>query len=213
MSNVLIFVDNREVASGILDYFAQYDCKVEKKMLLCGDYLVSDRVCIERKLTDDFVQSIIDKRLFEQLNALKENFEKPVLLIEGNTLYGRLHPNVIRGALASVALDYQIPIIWTKDAADTAGIIFWLAKREQIDERREVAVRGKRSNLSPEQEQEFLLSGLPDISIVRAKALLKHFKTPERIFKATEKELQNVENVGKKIAKKIRELLTRGYNG
>lgn len=211
MSKILIYVDSREVASGILEYFGQYDCTVEKKLLICGDYLVSDRVCIERKTTDDFVQSIIDRRLFEQIKMLKDNFEKPILIIEGNTLYGRLQPNAIRGALTTVVLDYSIPIIWTADPADTAGMIFWIAKREQIDERREVSTRAKKTPLTSEDKQEFLLSGLPDISIVRAKSLLKHFKTPEKIFAATEEELKKVEGVGSKIAKRIRELLEKEY--
>ncbi len=211
MAKVLIYIDTRETASGIIDYFAQYECTVEPKMLIYGDFLASDRVCIERKVTDDFVQSIVDKRLFEQLSAMKENFEKPVLIIEGDTLYGRLHPNVIRGALAAIALDLQIPIIWTKDLADTAGIVFWLAKREQIDDRRPLAVRNKKTPETVEERQEFLISGLPDVSIVRASSLLKTFKTPEKIFAASEKELTKVEGVGKKTAKKIRELLESTY--
>lgn len=211
MAKVLIFVDNREAASGIIDYFGQYECIVQKKMLLFGDYLISDRIILERKTTDDFIQSLIDRRLFEQLKNMKDSFEKPILIIEGNTLYGKLHPNTIRGALSTIAIDLSIPIIWTKDLADTAGIIYWLAKREQIDERREVPIRGKRPVQTITQQQEFLVSGLPDISIVRAKALLKKFKNPLKIFNASEKELQEVEGIGPKIAKKIKELLEKDY--
>lgn len=211
MGRVLIFIDTRELASGIDKYFAQYECQLQKKMLVCGDYLCSDRVIIEKKTTDDFVQSIIDKRLFEQLATMKENFEKPILIIEGDSLYGRVHPNVIRGALSAIVLDLSIPIIWTKDMADTAGIIFWIAKKEQIDEKREIAVRGKTKKETMEQKQEFLISGLPGISIVRAKSLLKHFKKPEKIFSASQKELQKVEGIGTKIAKRIREVLEKDY--
>jgi len=213
MSKVIIFMDNRENNSGILDYFDQFECQIEQKTLPVGDYLASDRVCVKRKSTADFVQSIVDKRLFEQLSVMKENFEKPVLIIEGETLYGGLHPNAIRGALAAIVLDLQIPIIWTKDLADTAGILYWLAKREQIDEHREVSVRGKRTKMPPAQQQEFLISGLPGISIVRAKTLLKHFRTPEKLFKAAEKDLLKVKGIGKNTAKSIRKILQRRYDG
>ena len=50
---------------------------------------------------------------------MKDNFEKPIIIIEGDTLYGRLQPNAVRGALASVIIDLGIPIIWTKNPADT----------------------------------------------------------------------------------------------
>jgi Fanconi anemia group M protein len=208
MNRVLIFVDNREVSSGILDYFRQYDCEIQTKMLLYGDFIASDRVCIEKKVVSDFIKSITDQRLFQQLKGMKDNFEKPVLIIEGEeSLYGMLQPNVIRGALAAIAVDLAIPIIWTRDMADTAGIIYWIAKREQLLEKREIVLRNKKVPETIEEMQEYLISSLPDVSSVRAKALLEHFKTPQGIFNASEEELQEVKGIGKVIAKKIKKVL------
>jgi len=212
VNKVLIFVDTREVNSGIVDYFGQYDCDIQKKMLTYGDFLVSDRVCIEKKLVKDFVQSITDKRLFQQLKQMKENFERPILIIEGEeSLYGRLQPNVIRGALSAIAIDLSIPIIWTRDVADTAGIIYWIARREQILEKRNIVLRNKKVPETREGQQEYLISSLPDVSIIRAKALLKHFKSPQNIFSASVKELQEVKGVGKKIAQKIKKVIEKEY--
>jgi len=212
MNKVLIFVDTREDNSGIIEYFKQYDCDIQKKMLLYGDFVVSDRVCIERKLVNDFIQSITDKRLFKQLKAMKDNFEKPVLIIEGeDSLYGILQPNIIRGALAAITVDMSIPIIWTKSVADTAGIIYWIARREQLLEKREIVLRNKRVPETIEEKQEYLTSSLPDVSVVRAKALLKHFKSPLNVFNATEEELRKVKGIGKGIAKKIKKVLEKKY--
>ncbi len=213
MAKVLIFADNREVASGIIDYFAQYECEVEKKMLACGDYILSDRIVVEKKTLQDFIKSIMDKRLFSQLKQMKENFDKPVLIIEGEgSLYGYLNPNVIRGALAAVAIDLEIPIIWTKDPADTAGILYWMARREQMDERRPVSLINKKTPETMEEQQEFLISSLPNISLVRAKELLKYFKNPENVFKASEDDLKKVKGIGEKIARNIRKVLERRYS-
>lgn len=212
MDRVLIFVDIREANTGILEYFIQYNCIVQKKMLLYGDFVVSDRVCIEKKLVRDFIQSITDKRLFQQLRAMKDNFEKPILIIEGeDSLYGFLQPNIIRGALAAITVDLSIPIIWTRDMADTAGIIFWIAKREQIDEKRENSLRNKKVPSALEEQQEYLISSLPDISKIRAVALLTHFKTPQNIFNASIEELQEVKGIGKKIAEKIKKVIEHQY--
>jgi len=210
MSKVLIFVDTRE--DSILDYFKQYDCIIQRKMLLYGDFICSDRVCIEKKITKDFIQSITDKRLFQQLKAMKDNFEKPVLIIEGEeSLYGYLSPNIIRGALAAVTVDLSIPIIWTRDLADTAGLVFWIAKREQIDEKREVSLRNKKVPETIKERQEYLISSLPGISSVRARDLLRHLKSPQKIFNANEKELQEVKGIGDKIAKNIKEVIEKEY--
>lgn len=211
MAKVLIFIDKRELASGIKDYFSQFECVLQDKMLVSGDYILSDRIAVERKTTGDFVKSIIDRRLFEQLKNMKENFEKPLLIIEGEDLYGTLHPNAIRGALASITFDYEVPIIWTKTLAETAGMIYWIARKEQIDHRREVPLRGTKKAQTPEQEQEYLIHGLPGISIVRARSLLEHFKTPEDLFNASEKELKKAPNIGPKTAKLIRKILERKY--
>jgi Fanconi anemia group M protein len=211
MNKVLIFVDTRE--SSIIEYFKQYDCFIQKKMLLMGDFVVSDRVVIEKKTVRDFIQSITDKRLFQQLGAMKENFEKPLLIIEGEeSLYGSLHPNTIRGALSAITVDLSIPILWTRDLADTAGLVFWIARREQIDEKREVLLRDKRMPKTTEEQQEFLISSLPDISIVRSKALLKHFKSPKNVFNASAKELQEVKGIGKKIAEKVKNIVEKEYS-
>ena len=214
MNKVLVFIDTREVASGIVEYFGQYDCEVQKKMLLLGDFVLSDRVVVERKVIQDFIKSIIDKRLFQQLSAMKDNFEKPILIIEGEeSLYGYLQPNIIRGALAAITVDLSIPIIWTRDMADTAGVIYWIARREQFQEKREVVLRNKKNPETMEEKQEYLVSSLPDISRVRAKALLKHFKSPKKVFCAEEKELKEVKGIGKGIAKKIKNVMEDEYKG
>lgn len=214
MKNVIIYIDNREDRT-LDQYFSQYDCSLQRKMLVCGDFLVSDRVCIERKTVGDFAQSIIDGRLFQQLKLMKDNFEKPLLIIEGKNLYGdmyeRLHPNMIRGALAAISLDMEVPVIWTNDFADTAGMVYWIARREQLQLKREVPIRVKQTPKSPKEQQEFLVAGLPDISVIRARSLLKHFKTPADVFNASEDELKKVEGIGKKIAKSIRKILEKRY--
>jgi len=212
MSKVLIFVDTRENNSGILEYFGQYECDVQNKMLVFGDFVVSDRVIIEKKTVPDFIKSITDKRLFQQLKAMKDNFEKPVLIIEREeSLYGYLQPNIIRGVLAAIAVDMGIPIIWTKDMADTAGVIYWIARREQLQEKREINLRNKKVPETTEEKQEYLVASLPDVSRVRSKALLKHFKNPKNIFNASEEELRKVDGIGKGIAEKIKKVIEKDY--
>jgi ERCC4-type nuclease len=207
VSKVLIFVDTKEAGSGILDYFWQYECDVQKKMLMYGDFVASDRVIIEKKTVSDFVKSICDKKLFSQLGAMKDNFEKPILIIEGQeSPYGGLQPDIIRGTLATIAVDMGIPIIWTRDMADTAGIVYCIARREQFEENRKFSL-GDKTPKTLEEKQERLVSGLPEVSKARAKALLKHFGNPRKIFSASAKELQEVKGVGKKTAENIRKII------
>jgi len=185
-----------------------YDFSVNKSENFVGGLIPT----LLHNTTKDFIQSITDKRLFQQLKAMKDNFEKPVLIIEGEeSLYGVLQPNIIRGTLAAIAVDMSIPIIWTKDMADTAGIVYWIARREQLQENRANVLRNKKTPETIEEKQEYLVSSLPDVSIVRAKALLKYFKSPNNVFNAKEEELTDVKGIGKKISERIKRVLDSEY--
>jgi len=210
---VVIYADTREMNTRIISILKKY-CNVREKQLAVGDYILSDRVGVERKSSKDFLQSIIDKRLFAQLEELKTNFKKPVLIIEGDDLLDNarnVHPNAIRGALASITVDYAIPIIWTQTQMDTAHQLYMIAKREQINEKRPVGIRGKKKTNSVTEMQEFLIVGLPKISTEKAKNLLTHFKTPQKVFTASETELKKVKGIGDQLAKQIRKIMTEKY--
>ncbi|WP_456472613.1 DEAD/DEAH box helicase [Methanocaldococcus sp.] len=204
---IKIIVDVRE--KGMAKLLSEKRAKVELKTLELGDYIVSDRTIIERKTAEDFVSSIIDKRLFNQIKDLSR-VERPILIIEGDN-FGRIHENAIKGAILSIILDYRVPIIFTKDKEETADYIIKIAEREQLKERRQVAIRYGKTAMSLEERQRFIVESLPDVGGALADRLLKHFKTVERVFTASEKELKKVEGVGEERAKKIREVLTAEY--
>ncbi|ENN96478.1 Hef nuclease [Methanocaldococcus villosus KIN24-T80] len=205
-SKVKIIVDVREKTMAKLLHDR---ADVELTTLEVGDYVLSDRVVVERKTAEDFVNSIIDKRLFNQLKDLKK-VEKPILIIEGEN-FSRIHENALKGAILSIILDFGIPIIFTKDENDTADILIRIAEKEQIKEKRPVMIRHGKTAMSLKERQKFIVQSLPDVGGALAERLLKHFKTVEKVFTAKEEELLKVEGVGKERAKKIREVLTAEY--
>ncbi len=205
---IKIIVDVREKSMAKL---LHNHADVELKTLEVGDYVLSDRVVVERKTAEDFVNSIIDKRLFNQLKNLKK-VEKPLLIIEGDN-FSRLHENAIKGAILSIILDFGIPIVFTKNAEETADLLIKIAEKEQIKEKRAVMVRYGKTAMSLKEQQKFIVESLPDVGGALAERLLKHFKTVENVFTAKEEELMKVEGVGKERAKKIREVLTAKYEG
>jgi Fanconi anemia group M protein len=189
-------------------------CNIEEKQLKVGDYLLSKRVCVERKAIGDFLQSIVDSRLFKQLSNMNESYDNPVLIIEGDEnifTERKIHENAINGALASIAIDYAIPILWTKNQLETANLLFAIARREQTDMKKSIRLREKIQPRSENEESEFLLSGLPNISTVLAKRLLKHFGSPLSVFNASIEQLLEVEGVGKEKAEAIYKVLRRKY--
>jgi Fanconi anemia group M protein len=208
-----VIVDPREREMGKL--LESLGIEITLKVLEVGDYVVSDRIAVERKTAQDFVASIIDpkRNLFRQISDLARNYDKPVLILEGRDFYTRqVNPNSIRGAMASIAIDYGVPIIPTEDQSETAAVIAMLAKREQT-EGHEIKVHGRKTARTLKEQQEYLISAIPSVGPAVARNLLKHFGTIERIMTASKEELQQVELVGPKIAERIRELIGGEYKG
>jgi Fanconi anemia group M protein len=210
---VKIIADHREMPSGVVHELLQLGMEVEARQLDVGDFILSDRVGVERKSVGDFLQSIVDKRLLSQAKQLSETFERPVLVLEGEGLYSRraIHPNAIRGALAALAVDFGVSIIPTQDEKETAAVLAIIARREQTERAREVAIRGEAKGLTLPEQQRFIVEGLPGVSAVLAERLLMHFKTPERVMSASEEELQKVPGIGKVKAKEIKRVLSSLY--
>ncbi|AHF80475.1 DEAD/DEAH box helicase [Thermococcus paralvinellae] len=209
---IVIYVDSRELKSQVPKYLKELGAHIEVKTLDVGDYIVSEDVAVERKSANDFIQSIIDGRLFDQVKRLTEAYARPVIIIEGQ-LYGirNVHPNAIRGALAAVTIDWGVPVLFSADAKETAQFIYLIAKREQEERKKEVAVRSEKKALTLADRQRLIVEGLPYISATLAKRLLRHFGNVERVFTAKESELMEVEGIGEKIAREIRKVITAPY--
>jgi ERCC4-related helicase/ERCC4-type nuclease len=210
---IQIFVDSREREMAKL--LESLGIMVTVKNLEVGDYVVSDRVAIERKTAQDFVASIIDpqRNLFKQIADLARTYERPILILEGRDLYTRqMNAASIRGAMISVAVDYSVPIIPTEDRDETAAVISLLAQRE-MREGREPKVHGHKTARTLKEQQEYLISAISSVGPTVAKNLLKHFGSVEKIMTASSEQLQEVELVGPKIAQRIRELVGGDYKG
>jgi len=213
-SNIKVFADTREYHSGIVKEMVNRGVDVKVQRLPMADFILSNSVGVERKLKQDFVASLIDKRLLQQLKDLKNNFEKPLLIIEGmEDIYSvrKVHPNAIRGMLATIAVSYNIPILYTKDASDTTELLLAIAKREQKDCNKEFGVRLERKPLTTKEQQEFIIESLPYVGPQLAKSLLNKFGTVQDIINAGIDHLKQVDKVGSKKAEEIKRIVQEKY--
>ncbi|MBE6493489.1 MAG: DEAD/DEAH box helicase [Methanosphaera stadtmanae] len=212
-AEAVLYVDYREKNSNIMRELDKINCAVKVKTMAVGDYQITDEIIIERKTVEDFSKSITDKRLYQQAKQLASNCKKPLMIIEGENIYHTfLHPNAIRGALASIALDFKIPIIQTQNETDTAFMLKRIALREQDkDSRTEVSVRTQSKPVTLKEQQLFITESLPGVGPVSAKSLLRHFKTVKKLVNASKKELKEVDGIGEKTATGIIDVTQREY--
>lgn len=184
-----IIIDHRErKLKELFDQKKDKIIKYESKQLDIADIVVSKDVAIERKSGFDFVSSIMDNRLFEQLLRLKETYPSSILILEGlnDDVFENTGMNIssIYGALSFISYKLGISIIPTRNLEDTAIVIERIAYREQIKNGIPLLSRKAPKAMSVKDRRTFIVEGLVDIGSKKAKILIEKFKTPFNVFKA-----------------------------
>ncbi|MCD6549138.1 hypothetical protein J7K41_00280 [Candidatus Micrarchaeota archaeon] len=202
---ITIYADVHE--SRVVDFLKEYDANIVVRTLPVGDFVVSERLVVERKTRKDFENSIIDGRVFVQAKNMKDYFDKVVFVVEGSINENRLERNVFWGSCASLIAEFGLSIVFTEDAEETAKFIYALARHEQLINRRLPYVKGNRRVLTISEEQRAIIEALPGVGPTTAIRLLEHFGSVKNVINATEKELQEVEKIGKTKARRIRKVI------
>jgi Fanconi anemia group M protein len=215
---VEIVADQRELDSHIArDLSTREGIETRLETLAVGDYVLSDRVVVERKGVDDFLDTLVggDRSMFEQVGAAARHYARPVVVIEGDRLYEsrNVHPNAIRGALASLAVDFGASVMQTADADGTADLLEVIARREQETDDRAVSVHGEKGGKTLAEQQEYVVGSVAEVGPVTARALLEHFGSVEAVMMAEEDDLLAVDGVGEVTADRIRTVTASPYSG
>ncbi len=210
LNSLRIIIDERERKSGIPELLKKVGVNVEIKTLPIGDYIVAPETVVERKSIKDFMSSIFDGRLFDQCNRLKEHFQFPIILIEGDVdEIDEIteNPLVFYGAMSSVAIDFKIPIIPTPNASHTAKLLVSMCSRKDVT--KGPFLKKIRKSNDIQRQQLSVLCSLPGVGEKLAVRLLEKFGTPLRALRASTSELAKVNGLGSARAKKIKNMLEK----
>jgi ERCC4-type nuclease len=195
-----VIIDNRENKLKALLNVNKDKITYEIKQLDVADIVVSSEVAIERKEGSDFISSILDNRIFEQLLRLKDTYSSPILILEGlnqevlsNT---GVRKSSIYSILAKISYKMGIAIIPTQNLEDTLIAIERIAFREQIKKDSSLFSRKAPKHMSLEERRTFIIEGLVDIGPKKAKALIEKFKTPFNVLQAIRKTEIEYTNTG-----------------
>ncbi len=211
---IKMYIDYREKGNLIIKELLEMDVDISLEKLESADYLLSKDVAVEFKTQEDFIDSLLDGRLLSQIKEMKRNFQKSVLLVEGsNDLYAirNVHPNAIRGLLATIVVSFSMPLLFTRNSKESALMLYTIAKREQDEDKSSFSLHGSKKPLSIKELQEYIVSSFPGVGTGLAKPLLKHFKSVKNIINATEQELKKIELIGEKKAKKMKEIFDQEW--
>jgi ERCC4-related helicase/ERCC4-type nuclease len=215
---VEVVADQRELDSTVArDLSTREGVQTRLETLAVGDYVLSDRVVVERKTVPDFLDTLTggDRSLFEQVGDAARHYDRPVVVIEGDGLYGErnVHPKAIHGALASLAVDFGASVLRTAGESETADLLEVVAEREQAAADREVSVHGEKQSRTLAEQQEYVVAAIAEVGPVTARALLAEFGSVEAVMTADEEALQAAQGVGEVTADRVREVTGSPYEG
>jgi DNA excision repair protein ERCC-4 len=208
LKKLRIVVDEREKKSGIPDLLKGIGINLEIKTLPVGDYIVAPETVVERKTISDLVSSIFDGRLFDQCHRLKEHYQFPILIVEGDIdEIEKLteNPFVFYGAISSVAIDFKIPVIPTPNASHTSKLLISMCSRKDTINGPFIKKIRKSNNL--QKQQLSVLCSLPGVGEKTAIRMLEKFGTPLMVLSSSVTELSKVSGLGEARAKNIKKML------
>jgi Fanconi anemia group M protein len=196
----VVQVDVRERGSETPRALEAAGAQVVFRTLAAGDYRIGRDLLVERKSGWDFRRSLFDGRLFRQMARLSRAAPRPLLLLEGPER--ALAWPTLRGALLSITGVFGIPVLFSRDAADSAQWILAAARQQAARPERAYVRPGWRPK-GKRARQIFVLQGLPGVGPRRAEALLDRFGSVRAALQAGEAELREVPGIGRKTAARI----------
>lgn len=204
----MIVIDSRESRSSIPGRLAARGIPIVRQEMARGDYLIADRFVVERKdCSSDLAASIMDGRLFSQLEMLPTDGHVPVILLEGDIsrMRSAIEPEAIAGALAAMVVFFPVRIVPSANEEQSAASLARMHTQATEGLGYELALRVARPK--PPAIAQYLVEGLPGIGAETARKLLLHFGSARRIFMASEIELRAIKGVGPKTVAAIQEAL------
>jgi ERCC4-type nuclease len=212
---ILIRVDTQEERSGIPTILvALPQVQLERVQLEVGDYDVggNPRRVFERKSASDFVISIEDGRIFEQLKALLATDFAPILLLEGDPLrvHSHMRPEAIYGALTYICAILSVPILPSNGPETSAGLLYSTARQCQIGYAAPGPAVGRRGASISEQQLQVLMA-LPGVGPTTARALCARFSSLHEVLTADATRLATVPGISAARATTLYHLLHTAF--
>lgn len=196
---VTLYVDDREPAE-MVDRLRQVkNLDVRVTTLETGDYLVHEKLVIERKTAADLVASVIEdrKRIFNQVERLVGSGIRFVLLVEGD-IYRETNMQLpaVNGLLSYLSVIPGVSIIPTLSMTQSVYLMVTMIKHAVQGLGYDLGLRGSGPK-DPALAASFVLEGIPGVSATTALALHRHFGSIQSICQASVAELLKVPGIGK----------------
>lgn len=203
---IRVAFDDRETRCGIPEILVARGIDATLQRLAVGDYDLGNGALVERKHAPDFLASMVEGRLRDQLDRLSEAASLPIVIIEGDIFSRRAPlPGEARRSMISWIVQFrQIWVVHARDTRDSAQWLETIARQVQHGAAPPPVHPGKGLQ-SGTSRQLTMLRVLPGIGETKALALLTRFGSALAAMNATAAQLESC--IGKAAARNVRAFL------
>tara|TARA_R110002020_G_scaffold120162_2_gene273887 strand:- start:371 stop:1066 length:696 start_codon:yes stop_codon:yes gene_type:complete len=213
-SNFSIMIEEKTSKMGIL---------TERKRLEVGDYVIGDS-CFEIKSSQDFLQSVLNKRIWNQIDNMDRNYQKNFVVIHGTVLEavdkfmthsGGGNSNYraksiwlkqkFMGAVGRIRLDYDVDVIWKDSEANVIDELITIIK--MVPSKRAVIEPTIIKKISTEDIRVDMLCMLKGLTRAKARLLLEDFGSIMEIGENEIADILKTKGVGKVTAERLLNIL------
>ena len=221
-----LIIDSREKSlftKHVIRKSNKINVPTEIKWIEVGDYVIGD-TCFEAKSASDFMSSVMNRRIWTQIDNMDKHFDNNFVVIYGSIdeamtviKYMKLGTNVARaafknklalqfkGAIGRLRLDYGINVIWRDTAEDAAEELVTLAK--MIPVKRAIVAPTSLKRIATDDVRIDMLTSVKGLSKNKAKDLLDKYGCIMEIGDCSRDELTIIKGLGNTVADRVLNIL------
>lgn len=219
---MMVVVDSREFNSSLPKLLYRVGIKVVPCMLTVGDYILSPKICVERKAIPDLISSFKSGRLYQQCEHMFRHYETPALLIEfdesksfsfepfaelrppglkaSNAIGTRLSKQEIQLKITELLVSFpKLKILWSYSPYETAQIFLELKANQREPDVNEALAKGVNPTISTNDGPPMfnddaidVLNTIPGINSLNAIHVIKNVLSLKELVNLSKEELRDM---------------------
>nr|XP_009941669.1 PREDICTED: Fanconi anemia group M protein [Opisthocomus hoazin] len=214
--SLCVLADSREISSGaavISALKAVHGVKVQVCSLSSSDYVVSNRMAVERKLLSELLNSVNRSKVAQRIQRLQSMFERICVIVEkdrikpGETSRFFQRTQYYDGVLSAL-VQAGVRILFSSCQEETAGLLKDLALVEQ---RKNAAIRVPTEVEGHRRDMLNFYLSIPNLSYVAALNMCHYFDSVKRMANSPPPDIAAGAQVGPQKAEEIYRYLRYGF--
>ena len=219
ISKGVILVDSKEISGSqdiVSDLRFKHSINVSAAQLPGCDYIISNRMAVERKQWSEFSNGANREKLTERIQALKDLYDRPILIVEkdrvkpGEEKHPRpLHWTKYVDKTIALLLKSSVKVLYTDNQKETATLLSDLC---QLEMRKGMGISAKVDLNTDKQNKVKYFASLPKLSYIHALNLAHGFKSVSDFMRSSVQEIQTKGQMSENRAVDVYKFLRRQFD-